>query len=163
MVPARRLHRAALDLGEPRSGLGRAFHRHRPRDLRATGPPARRAGVIGARVRRVEDSRFLTGSGRFIDDVFFPGMLHCVLVRSLHPHARVRKITFPKEILVLTGRDMQKDGVRPMRAAWTIAGMVEPPRWALAWETVRHVGEPVAAVFAESKSLAEDAAEQVRI
>ena len=119
--------------------------------------------MIGAPVRRVEDYRFLTGSGRFIDDLSFPGMLHCVLVRSLHPHARVRKITFPKEILVLTGRDMQKDGVRPMRAAWTIAGMVEPPRWALARETVRHVGEPVAAVFAESKSLAEDAAERVRI
>jgi carbon-monoxide dehydrogenase large subunit len=119
--------------------------------------------VIGAPVRRVEDFRFLTGSGRFIDDVFFPGTLHCVLVRSPHPHARVRKIAFPKGILVLTGRDMEKDDVRPMLAGWTLAGMVEPPRWALARETVRHVGEPVAAVFGESKSLAEDAAEQVRI
>ena len=110
--------------------------------------------MIGAPVRRVEDYRFLTGSGRFIDDLSFPGMLHCVLVRSLHPHARVRKITFPKEILVFAGRDMQKDGVRPMRAAWTIAGMAEPPRWALARETVRHVGEPVAAVFAVAATVA---------
>ena len=73
-------------------------------------------------------------------------MLHCALVRSPHPHARILKIGFP-DILVLTGRDMEKDGVGPMRAAWQIPGMVEPPRWALARETVRHVGEPVAAVF----------------
>jgi len=119
--------------------------------------------VIGQPVRRVEDVRFLTGAGRFIDDLSFPGMLHCVLVRSPHAHARIRKIAFPNEILVLTGRDMEKDGVGPMRAGWQVPGMVEPARWALARETVRHVGEPVAAVFAESKSQAEDAAEQIRI
>ena len=107
--------------------------------------------MIGQPVRRVEDVRFLTGAGRFIDDLSFPGMLHCALVRSPHPHARILKIDFPDpKILVLTGRDMEKDGVGPMRAGWQIPGMVEPPRWALARETVRHVGEPVAAVFAES-------------
>ncbi|HEU4352478.1 MAG TPA: xanthine dehydrogenase family protein molybdopterin-binding subunit [Burkholderiales bacterium] len=119
--------------------------------------------MIGAPVRRVEDFRFLTGSGRFIDDLSFPGMLHCVLVRSPHPHARIRRIHFPKNILVLTGRDMQNDGVGPMRAGWQIAGMVELPRWALARDTVRHVGEPVVAVFAENKSLADDAAEQIQV
>jgi len=119
--------------------------------------------VIGAPVRRVEDYRFLTGSGRFIDDLAFPGMLHCVLVRSPHPHARIRKIASASEILVLTGRDMERDGVGPMRAGWAIAGMAEPPRWALARDTVRHVGEPVAAVFAERKLLAEDAAELVQV
>jgi carbon-monoxide dehydrogenase large subunit len=117
--------------------------------------------VIGAAVRRVEDARFLTGCGRFIDDVDIPGALHCVLVRSPHPHARIRAIRFPKELLVLTGRAMEKDGVGPMRAGWQLPGMVEPPRWALARETVRHVGEPVAAVFAETRALAEDAAERV--
>ncbi len=119
--------------------------------------------MIGASVRRVEDLRFLTGSGRFIDDLAFPGTLHCVLVRSPHPHARIRKIEFPKELLVLTGRDMQTEGVGPMRAGWQIPGMVEPERWALARDTVRHVGEPVAAVFAEARALAEDAAERVAV
>jgi carbon-monoxide dehydrogenase large subunit len=111
----------------------------------------------------VEDLRFLTGEGRFIDDFAFPGMLYCALVRSPHAHARIRAIQFSKELLVLTGRDMEADGVGPMRAGWQIPGMVEPPRWALARETVRHVGEPVAAVFAETRALAEDAAERVEV
>jgi carbon-monoxide dehydrogenase large subunit len=58
---------------------------------------------------------------------------------------------------------MEEDGVGPMRAGWQVPGMVEPPRWALARETARHVGEPVAAVFSESRLLAEDAAEQVQV
>jgi len=119
--------------------------------------------VIGSPVLRVEDLRFLTGSGRFIDDFAFLGMLHCAFVRSPHAHARIRAIHFPKELQVLTGRDMEKDGVGPMRAGWQIPGMVEPPRWALARETVRHVGEPVAAVFSETRALAEDAAELVDV
>jgi carbon-monoxide dehydrogenase large subunit len=104
--------------------------------------------VIGAPVRRVEDLRFLTGSGRFVDDLVFPGMLYCVLVRSPHAHARIPGIEFPPGLVVLTGRDMEKDGVGPMRAGWVLPDMVEPQRWALARDTVRHVGEPVAAVFA---------------
>ena len=117
--------------------------------------------MIGAPVRRVEDLRLLTGCGRFIDDLSFPGMLHCVLVRSPHPHARIRGISAPAGSVVLTGRDMEHDGVGAMRAGWQLPGMVEPPRWALARDKVRHVGEPVAAVFAESQPVAEDLAEQV--
>jgi aerobic carbon-monoxide dehydrogenase large subunit len=119
--------------------------------------------VIGSSVPRVEDYRFLTGAGRFIDDFEFPGMLYCALVRSPHAHARIRGIQFPKDLLVLTGKDMEQAGVGPMRAGWQVPGMVEPTRWALARETVRHVGEPVAAVFAETRALAEDAAERVTV
>jgi carbon-monoxide dehydrogenase large subunit len=119
--------------------------------------------VIGSAVPRVEDRRFLTGSGRFIDDFSFRGELHCVLVRSPHPHARLQRIHFPKNLLVLTGRDMEAEGIGPMRAGWALPGMVEPARWALARDTVRHVGEPVAAVFAETKALAEDAADRVTV
>jgi aerobic carbon-monoxide dehydrogenase large subunit len=119
--------------------------------------------VIGAPVRRVEDLRFLTGSGRFIEDFAFPGMLYCALVRSPHAHARVGKIDFPMDLPVLTGRDMEKDGVGPMRAGWQVPGMAEPARWALARDTVRHVGEPVAAVFAETRARAEDAAERIAV
>jgi aerobic carbon-monoxide dehydrogenase large subunit len=117
--------------------------------------------VIGARVARLEDRRFLLGGGKFIDDFSFPGELHCAIVRSPHAHARIRSIDFSG--LVLTGEDMAQDRVGPMRCAWTLPGMVEPPRWALARDTVRHVGEPVAAVFAESREVAEDAAEAVAV
>lgn len=117
--------------------------------------------MIGAAVRRVEDARFLTGAGRFIDDLAFPGMLHCALVRSPHAHARIRRIT--GRGIFFTGKDMAADGVGPMRAGWEIPGMVEPARWALAREVVRHVGEPVAAVFAETRDLAEDAAERLDV
>jgi len=66
-------------------------------------------------------------------------------------------------VLGLTGKDMAADGVGPMRAGWVLPGMLEVPRWALARDTVRHVGEPVAAVFAETRMAAEDAAEQIQI
>ena len=115
--------------------------------------------MIGQPVRRVEDERFLTGCGRFIDDLALPGMLHCAIVRSPYAHARIKSIS--SSALVLTGQDMERDGVGPMRAGWQVPGMVEPPRWALARGIVRHVGEPVAALFAETQALAEDAAERV--
>jgi len=118
--------------------------------------------VIGAAVRRVEDRRFLEGSGRFIADLVLPGELHCAIVRSPHPHARILSIGIPSGVIGFTGKDMAADGVGPMRAGWRVgADMLEVPRWALARDVVRHVGEPVAAVFAESRALAEDAAERV--
>jgi aerobic carbon-monoxide dehydrogenase large subunit len=119
--------------------------------------------VIGKSVLRVEDQRFLTGRGSYIEDLSFPGELHCVLVRSPHAHARIGAVRFPTGLLVLTGQDMARDGVNPMRCGWALPGMVEPPRYALARGTVRHVGEPVAAVFAESRAAAEDAAEEVDV
>jgi len=119
--------------------------------------------VIGKSVLRVEDQRFLTGNGRFIDDLSLPGELHCAFVRSPHPHARIRSIRSPEGVLMLTGEDMARDGVNAMRCGWVLPGMVEPARFALARGTVRHVGEPVAVVFAGSRTLAEDAAERVEV
>jgi len=124
--------------------------------------------MIGLAIRRVEDARFLTGSGNFVDDLALPGMLYCAIVRSPHAHARIKGIdatgaAVPGVVAVLNGKDMESDGVGPMRAGWALAGMVEPPRWALARDTVRHVGEPLAAVFADTRELAEDAAEQVQV
>ena len=129
---------------------------------------------IGAPVRRVEDPRFLTGSGRFVSDIRMQGELHCVFVRSLHAHARIRSIdtgaasVSPGAVAILTGADMEADGVGPMRALWAITSpdgtpMAEPPRWALARETVRYVGEPVAIVVANTLMEAQDAAELVDI
>jgi carbon-monoxide dehydrogenase large subunit len=129
---------------------------------------------IGAPVRRVEDRRFLTGRGRFVADIDLSGALACALVRSPHAHAAIRQINvsaalaYPGVVAVLTGADMATDGMAPMRPLWIIRSrdgspMAEPPRFALAREKVRHVGEPVVAVIAESLAQALDAAERVEV
>jgi carbon-monoxide dehydrogenase large subunit len=119
--------------------------------------------VIGKSVLRVEDPKFLQGKGRFIEDQSIPGELWCAIVRSPHPHARIKSIHAPAGVTMFTGADMARDGVNPMRCGWALPGMSEPPRFALARDTVRHVGEPVAAVFAESRAKADDAAESVEV
>jgi carbon-monoxide dehydrogenase large subunit len=94
-------------------------------------------------------------------------------VRSPHAHAHIRGIdatavwAVPGVVAVLTGDDMRADGIGPMRPLWIIRShdgraMAEPARFALARDVVRHVGEPVAAVIAESCTQAMDAAERVR-
>ena len=100
--------------------------------------------------------------------------MHCVLVRSLHAHARIPKIdsttsaTLPGVVAVFTGADMAADKVGPMAPLWAIASsdgkpMAEPPRWALARGTVRHVGEAVAAVIAETHAQAQAAADLLEV
>jgi aerobic carbon-monoxide dehydrogenase large subunit len=129
---------------------------------------------IGAPLRRREDRRFLLGRGRFVADIDIPGALACVLVRSSHAHARIRAIdatgarAAPGVVAVFTGADMAADGMMPMRPLWAVRSrdgsqMAEPPRFALARDTVRHVGEPVAAVIAATALQAADAAEGVAI
>jgi carbon-monoxide dehydrogenase large subunit len=129
---------------------------------------------IGAAVKRKEDFRFLTGRGRFVADISFPGELHCAIARSTHAHACIRRIdksaaeAMPGVVAVLTGQDMAVDRVGPLRCLWRVLGKngepaIEPPRYALAREVVRHVGEPVVAVVAETLQAATDAAERVEI
>jgi aerobic carbon-monoxide dehydrogenase large subunit len=129
---------------------------------------------IGAPVRRVEDPKFLRGLACFVADITLAGELHCVLVRSPHAFARIRRINSasaagqPGVAAVLTGTDMAADDVGPMAPLWAIKSadgkpMAEPPRWALARETVRHVGEAVAAVIAETLPQARDAADLVQV
>jgi len=129
---------------------------------------------IGASVRRVEDPKFLRGLGCFVADITLSGELHCVLVRSPHAHALIRKIDGasatkqPGVAAVLTGADMAADDVGPMAPLWAITSadgkpMAEPPRWALARGTVRHVGEAVAAVIAETLPLAREAADLLQV
>src|SRR5215510_6746802 len=101
---------------------------------------------IGAPLRRVEDRRFLLGRGRFVADIELPGALHCVLVRSPHAHARIRKIdtaaavASPGIAAVFTGADMAADGVKPMRPLWVIRSR-DAARWrgrrATRWRAAR--------------------------
>jgi aerobic carbon-monoxide dehydrogenase large subunit len=129
---------------------------------------------IGAPLRRVEDKRFLTGHGRFVADIELSGTLACALVRSPHAHAAIRRIdasaarAAPGVVAVLTGADMAADGMAPMRPLWVVRSrdgspMAGPARFALARETVRHVGEPVAAVVAATLAQAVDAAERLAV
>ncbi len=129
---------------------------------------------IGTPVRRVEDEKFLRGRGCFVADIALPGELHCVLVRSTHAHARIRRIDSVAAAgqsgvaAVFTGADMAADKVGPMAPLWAITSadgkpMAEPPRWALARGTVRHVGEAVAVVVAETLAQARDAADLVQV
>ncbi len=129
---------------------------------------------IGASVRRKEDLRFLTGRGRFVGDIDVAGAACARIVRSPHAHARIRGIDSAQAmavagiVAVLTGEDMAADGIGSMPCMWAITSgdgtaMAEPPRWALARGTVRHVGEPVAVVVAETADAAADGAERLDI
>ena len=129
---------------------------------------------IGAPLRRIEDPPLLRGQGRYVADIDADEALHCVLVRSPHAHARITTIdtaaalALPGVVAVLTGADMAAEKVGPMRPLWAIRSadgspMAEPPRFALGRGAVRHVGEPVCAVIAESNALALDAADRVKV
>ncbi len=129
---------------------------------------------IGASVRRKEDHRFLAGRGNYTDDINRPGQLHAVIKRSDRPHAKLLGIdsaaarAMPGVIAVYTGADMQADGVGGVPCGWQIhskdgSAMNEPPHPVLAVDRVRHVGDPVAVVIAETRQQARNAAELLEI
>lgn len=127
---------------------------------------------IGARVVRKEDKRFITGKGRYVDDIKLTGMTHAYFVRSPHAHAKVKRIDssaalkMPGVVAVLTGKQLVDDKVGNLICGWAITSKDGSPMKMGAWpamapETVRFVGQAVAVVIAESKNLARDAAEAV--
>ncbi len=134
---------------------------------------------IGQPVRRVEDERFLTGTGKFTDDLRFAGEAHAAVARSPHAHARLRGIDIqaaraaPGVLAVYTGEDLAAAGMRPIpaltrTAPYALANrdgteMPDPPHWPLARGKVRHVGDPVAFVVAETVAEARAAAEFVAV
>ena len=124
---------------------------------------------IGQPVRRVEDRRFITGRGRYLDDIVRPRQAHAVLVRSPHAHARIAGVdtaaaaAAPGVLAVLTGADLAADGLGPVPCVSGVAGAVLPPRPAMVADRVRHVGDTVAMVVAESQVAARDAADLVAV
>ena len=128
----------------------------------------------GAPVRRTEDRRFLTGRGRFLDDIVHAGECRAHVVRSPHAHARILALDWaeaaraPGVLAVFTAADLDNDGLGPLRPQGTITDRTgaparPPPRSALATGKVRHVGDALALVVAENDTAARDAAERVRI
>jgi aerobic carbon-monoxide dehydrogenase large subunit len=129
---------------------------------------------IGAAVLRKEDRRFLTGAGHYTDDLVRPHQTWAALVRSPHAHARIRAIrvdaarSAPGVLAVLTGADLAAEKIGNIPTGWLIhskdgSPMVEPPHPALAQEKVRHVGDPVVLVVAETKDQAREAAALVEV
>ncbi|TIX04918.1 MAG: xanthine dehydrogenase family protein molybdopterin-binding subunit, partial [Mesorhizobium sp.] len=129
---------------------------------------------VGARVARKEDKRFITGAGRYVDDMVVPGMKHAAFVRSPHAHAEIKKIdvkkaqAMPGVIGVLTGKELKADGIGNLICGWMIHSKDGSPMkmgaWSpLAFDRVRYVGDAVVVVVAETKGQARDAAEAVDI
>jgi len=129
---------------------------------------------IGAKVLRKEDRRFITGRGRYVDDMVVPGMKYAAFVRSPHAHATISGIDMeeakgmPGVIGILTGEQLQGDGIGNLICGWAVSSKDGTPMkmgaWpALAVEKVRHVGQAVAVVVAETQMQARDAAEAVMV
>ncbi len=130
--------------------------------------PLIRPRNIGARIRRVEDPRLLTGAGQFTADRLVPGALHIAFRRSDEAHARIghtdtaAAAAMPGVAAIFTAAELE-GLVGPVRATSRMADYHATDIYPLARGRVRYVGEPVVAVLAESRDLAEDAAEQIEI
>lgn len=129
---------------------------------------------IGKSVRRKEDARFITGEGRYVDDHRLPGQLYAKFVRSPYAHAAIKGINTSHAlaaagvVAVYTGKEMFDSGIGSIPCGWLIKDrdgrpMAEPPHYPLAVDKVRHVGEPVAIVIAESPIQALDAVDYVEV
>ncbi|MEZ5851563.1 MAG: xanthine dehydrogenase family protein molybdopterin-binding subunit [Hyphomicrobiaceae bacterium] len=129
---------------------------------------------IGASVKRKEDLRFITGNGRYVDDINRPGQSYAVFVRSPHAHARIKGIDMsaakaaPGVLGIFTGDDLARDKVGGLICGWMIHSkdgtpMKAGPHPALAQGKVRYVGDHVAVVIAETLNQARDAAELVSV
>ncbi|MBV9588529.1 MAG: xanthine dehydrogenase family protein molybdopterin-binding subunit [Hyphomicrobiales bacterium] len=129
---------------------------------------------IGAAVRRKEDHRFITGKGRYTDDINRSGQVQAYFLRSPHAHAKIKSIDTqeamrkPGVIAVFTGDDIAADKVGGLICGWMIHSkdgtpMKAGPHPALAQGKVRYVGDHVAVVIAETLGEAKDAAEAIRV
>jgi 2-furoyl-CoA dehydrogenase large subunit len=122
------------------------------------------ADWIGKPVTRVEDSRLVTGRGRYIDDLAVPGCRAAAILRSPHPHARITRIdasaarALPGVDTVLTGAD-----VRALAEPFPVVVPTAPPSYPLAIDRVRYVGEPVAIAVAADRYQAEDALDAIEV
>ncbi|MEL6140945.1 MAG: xanthine dehydrogenase family protein molybdopterin-binding subunit [Bacteroidota bacterium] len=129
---------------------------------------------IGKSVKRLEDKRFLTGKGKYTDDMILLQQTYAYIVRSPYAHAKINSIdTSAAEkaegvVAVFTGHDVAKDDITGVPAGWQVNfkngdTMKEPPHPLLVTKKARHIGDAVAVVIAESKAQAKDAAELVDV
>jgi carbon-monoxide dehydrogenase large subunit len=128
--------------------------------------------LIGQAVKRVEDKRFITGKGKYTDDMVLPLMTYACMVRSPYAHAKIVSIDASQAlamegvVAVFTGKDIQ--GITGVPCGWQVnfkdgSTMKEPPHPLLVTDTAKYMGDGVAVVIAESRSTAKDAAEMVEV
>jgi aerobic carbon-monoxide dehydrogenase large subunit len=129
---------------------------------------------IGAAVKRKEDFRFLTGRGTYTDDINRHGQTYAIILRSPHASAKIKSVDTsrakqaPGVVAIFTGADYAADGKGGLPCGWLIhskdgSPMVEPPHPPLVADFVRHIGDQVAVVIAETKAQARDAAELIAV
>ena len=132
------------------------------------------APYIGQSIKRKEDQRFITGGGTYTDDVSVARQTHAYFLRSPHAHAKIRGIHLanaqaaPGVVAIFTGEDLAAAKVGGLPCGWLITDvhgqpMKEPPHPCLAQGKVRHVGDQVAVVIAETLNQAKDAAEMIEV
>ncbi|MCH7733175.1 MAG: xanthine dehydrogenase family protein molybdopterin-binding subunit [Candidatus Marinimicrobia bacterium] len=130
--------------------------------------------LIGQSVKRVEDKRFITGKGNYVDDIKIPGMTYAQIVRSPYAHAKIVKVDTSKAeahagvVAVFTGKDFADAGIGGVPCGWQVDfkngdTMREPPHPILVADKARHVGDGVAIVIAEDRYIAKDASELVEV
>ncbi|HTN97108.1 MAG TPA: xanthine dehydrogenase family protein molybdopterin-binding subunit, partial [Nordella sp.] len=130
--------------------------------------------LIGQRILRKEDRRFITGEGRYVDDIVLPGMVHAAVLRSPHAHARINSITtegalaMPGVLAIYTGADLAAAQVGHLPVGWIVPNttgrpMAQPPHPVLAADRVRHVGDPVAFIVAETRAQAVSALRMIEV
>src|SRR6185437_11650936 len=129
---------------------------------------------IGARVKRKEDQRFLTGTGRYVDDLPLARATYAYFLRSPHAHAKINGIDIsaaekmPGVVAIFTGKDLVEAKVGGLICGWVVKDKhgqphKAPPHPVMAADTVRYVGDTVAMVIANSAAEARDAAEAIKV
>ncbi|GGD65015.1 carbon monoxide dehydrogenase [Emticicia aquatilis] len=127
---------------------------------------------IGQSVKRVEDKRFITGQGRYTDDIVLPRMVHAYILRSPYAHARIKSIDTSEAlamkgvVTIYTGKDFEN--INGVPCGWQVnfkdgTTMREPKHPLLVLDKVKHAGDGVAMVVAETKEIAADAAEAINV
>lgn len=127
-------------------------------------------GVFGAAIKRDEDLPLLLGEGTYTDDISLPGMTYLAIKRSDHAHARIVNVDTSEAeskadvVAVYTGDDVETSGVpNTIPTAWDLPGLVQPQYRMLAVDKVRHEGDGVAAIVAETPQAAHEALERIHV
>jgi aerobic carbon-monoxide dehydrogenase large subunit len=129
-------------------------------------------GMIGRSVKRVEDKRFITGRGKYTDDIILPGLTYATFVRSPYAHAKIISVntdaakSMPGVVAIITGADIKE--LNGVPCGWQVNfkngdRMMEPKHPLLVAEKARHTGDAIAMVIAETREMAVDAAEAVAV
>ncbi len=127
------------------------------------------SNYVGKSIKRVEDPRFIQGQGKYVANLQLPGMTHLAIKRSPYAHARIVSIdvsqarALPGVLAVFVGQDLIDGGVGKMPCGWNVPNIKVPTRWPLMVDKVRHVGDGVAAVVAETPYIAYDALDLIEV